>query len=81
MKTIIAVIVTVLLSGCGSMLRTYADFADSQDTCQTKQFSDLTGRRLKPQGYEPAGYCGAGYSTTGVIRNNYGKPLAVITNK
>ena len=77
----LAVALTGLLSGCATGCREacvwgigpgnpvfdrIADHYDRTDPCQTREFSSLTGERLKPEGYsikDTPKWCGAGKPT------------------
>lgn len=81
MKTVIALVISMLLTGCASgSLAWVANYYDSQDICQTREFAD-NGARLKPQGYRQPNGCGGGRITTAVVRNNAGQQIGVITNR
>ena len=43
-----------------SAFNAWADYNDRRDPCQTREFSDLTGLRLKPQGYRGQPECRGG---------------------
>lgn len=80
-KITIIALATLALSGCATGCREacimgfgpgnplfdkVADHYDSTDPCQTREFSELTGERLKPQGYsikDTPKWCGAGKRT------------------
>jgi hypothetical protein len=79
MKLLLITLLSALaLSGCGSTcthscilgfgpgnpaFNRVADYYDRRDECQSREFSSLTGERLKPAGYtyrDFPSYCGAG---------------------
>jgi hypothetical protein len=80
-KSLIIILLGLALTGCASgcreacvfgfgpgnaMFDKVADHYDSTDPCQTREFSTLTGERLKPAGYtvkDIPKWCGAGKRT------------------
>ena len=71
---------TACIAGFGpgnSAFNAVADHYDSRDPCQTREFSALTGDRLKPAGYSAADrpdWCGAGRARR-TIRDAYGRVI------
>jgi len=81
MRTLIILLASLTLTGCATGCREAcvfgfgpgnplfdktADYYDRTDPCQTREFSDLTGQRLKPQGYtykDIPQWCGNGRKT------------------
>jgi hypothetical protein len=80
-KSLIIILLGLALTGCASgchtacvwgigpgnsMFDKVADHYDSTDPCQTREFSTLTGERLKPAGYsvkDIPSWCSARKST------------------
>lgn len=81
MKLLLILLSSLTLSGCAtgcreacvfgfgpgnSMFDRVADHYDRTDPCQTREFSNLTGERIKPQGYtvnDIPKWCGNGKRT------------------
>lgn len=93
-STIIAI--TLLLSGCASGCReacilgfgpgnpvfnTVANHYDRTDPCQTREFSDLTGQRLKPTGYtvkDIPKWCGNGKTKRAQVYDRNGRRIGEV---
>ena len=98
MKLLLILLSSLALTGCASgcreacvwgigpgnaMFDKTADYYDRTDPCQTREFSSLTGERLKPEGYSTKDipkWCGNGQARRTPINvyNNSGQRIAVI---
>ena len=94
-KLLLPSLLLTLLTGCSTGCHTacvagfgpgnpafnaLADHYDSRDPCQTREFSQLTGDRLKPAGYSTVNkptWCGAS-SGRRVIRDAQGRVVGTI---
>ncbi|CAB4137305.1 hypothetical protein UFOVP327_15 [uncultured Caudovirales phage] len=70
----IALVTTIVLSGCQSAGQAFAYYWDAQDPCQTRERAD-NGWRLNQPGAQRPSYCGAsngGYT----VQRGYVGPVA-----
>jgi hypothetical protein len=73
----VALIATLLLSGCQSAGQAFAYYWDMQDPCQTREFAD-NGWRLNRPGAQAPSYCGASNGGYTVQRGYTGPVQATI---
>lgn len=79
MKTFITIVTALSLTGCATgcyeacifgfgpgnpVFNAMADSADRNDPCQTKEFSELTGQRLKTAHHQRPDFCFANNGKT-----------------
>lgn len=63
----------LLLSGCATPPAFLANYYDSRDPCQSQEFSQFDGTRLKPAGYSVKDFpdwCGASRGRTRITNTH-----------
>lgn len=63
------------------MFNQLADSADRQDQCQTREFSTLTGQRLKQPGHVAPEFCQMRGRSQLEIKDRYGRSVGTIQQR
>ena len=95
-KLIIGIVAVLALTGCATgcerscilgfgpgnpLFNKLADSADSSDECQTREFSSLTGQRLKQPGHQAPDFCKMRGRTQYELRDKTGRLVGIIQQR